>query len=414
MILYLIKRHLKSAGFQKRLKHIYLPTLKKGIAYLWNVYADKKERKVFDEVYRKSETVLPYSKTEILSAPMGYSMPLYENIADRLKKWFTESPYQGSTGQCVAFTLDNIVRASVKLAGLGDIAVSPLDVYLDRTTRKKKGDYTGMNVELMFKSVARKGVAVAELLPRMDDQSKMVEVDDRNMYPDNLLDPLRVKIVTGADQIGQDWRNLINTINSLPTGYPVQVSMGVGDGYFGYDIPKEKSNVMYGGHSVCAIGGSGCIVDGKEGFFINDSAFFKGRVTRFGLTIRFITKEFWTKNGWGAMLPRFVEPLEKKILENKPYVPVEYITLPANQGEEGDHVRAIQNALIRLGHNITSGATGFYGTETAKAVLSFQVSNAQKFFKLNNTYTSEALRSFGGKYFGTLSVKVINMVLEDK
>lgn len=414
MLKQLLIRHFRSAGFQKRLKHIYLPMLKKGGAYLWNLYADRKERKIFDKVYRLAETVERPESAPTASAPMGASIPLYENIAHSLRDWFVDSPYQGSTGQCVAFSLDNIIRAVAKVMGLGGIAVSPLDVYLDRTTRRFKGDYTGMNVGLMFNSVINKGVALADLLPRMDDQSLMVNVDDRALYPDTLISPFRIKILSEAVNLGTDWKNLMNTINSLPVGYPVQISLGVGDGYFGYDIPKERSTVEYGGHSIVAIGGSGCIVDGQEGFFITDSAYYKNRVSRWGVTIRFITKAYWLRNGWGAYLPKFIEPIQTKAMEKRPYVPAELIETPAQQGQEGEHVRAIQNALITLGYNIPSGATGFYGTESAKSVLAFQIANIKYFQELDPTYTLEKMKSLGGKYFGNLSVKVINSLISSK
>lgn len=414
MLKQLLIRHFASAGFQKRLRYIYIPLLKKGGAYVWNLYADRKERKVFEQIYKTTQVVVDHGKQEpTASAPTGASIPLYENIASRLKVWFVDSPYQGSTGQCVAFTLDNIIRAVAKLLGYGNIAVSPLDVYLDRTTRISRGDFTGMNVALMFQSVAKKGVAVGELLPRMDDQSLMYQVDTRELYPDDIIAPFRLKLIEKADFVGTDWRNLMNTINSLPMGFPVQISISVGDGYFGYDIPKPLNGTVYGGHSVCAIGGSGCIVDGKEGFFITDSAFFKGRVSRWGQTIRFINKDFWVRNGMGCMLPKFIEPIQTKALENKPKVHIEMLVTPAQKGEEGDHVRAMQNALISLGYNIPSGATGFYGVETAKVVLAFQLANLARLQKLDPSYTKTKLEGYAGAYFGRLSVEVINTLIEE-
>lgn len=414
MLKELLIKHLKSEGFQNRLKHIYLPLLKKGIAYVWNKYADQKERRVFNEVYSETETVELFKREPTAFAPMGAQIPLYENVADRLKVWFVDSPYQGSTGQCVAFTMDNIIRAIAKVIGLGNISVCPLDVYLDRTSRKTRGDYTGMNPEAMFKSVALKGVAVGDLLPRMDDQVKMWEVDDRKLYPDNLIDPFRVKLLHSAEFVDISWKNITGVINSLPTGFPVQLTMEVGDGYFGYDIPIVKNNVIYGGHSVCAIGGSVCIVDGKEGFFITDSAYYKGRIGRFGATIRFITKEFWTAHGYGAMLPKFVDEVQKKAMEVKPYIHIENVVTPSQTGESGDHVRRIQNALIALGFNLPSGATGYYGKETTQAVLNFHSTYFSLFTKINSSYTKEKLVSLQGKYFGGISVQVINTLIDEK
>ena len=414
MLKELLIRHLKSEGFQKRFKHIYLPLLKKGVAYLWNKYADRREQKIFHEIYKSTDVLELIKREPTAFAPMGAQIPLYETVADRLKVWFVDSPYQGSTGQCVAFTMDNVMRAIAKVIGLGNIAVSPLDVYLDRTTRVVAGDYTGMNPDLMFKSVAKKGVAVGDLLPRMDDQSQMYKVDDRKFYPDELIAPFRLKVLDSAEFVDISWKNLTGVINSLPTGFPMQVSIEVGDGYFGYDIPLVKNNTIYGGHSVTVIGGSVCIVDGKEGFFITDSAYFKGRIARFGTTIRFITKEFWQAHGYSAMLPKFVDVVQKKAMEVRPYIHIEKCVTPSQQGESGNHVRLIQNALIALGYTLPSGATGFYGTETTKAVLQFHTQYADRFTTLSPTYTKEKLLSLGGKYFGALSVQVINSVIDEK
>ena len=119
------------------------------------------------------------------------------------------------------------------------------------------------------------------------------------------------------------------------------------------------------------------------------------------------------RNGWGGMLPKFVEPIQSKALENKPKTHIEMIVTPSQRGEEGEHVRAIQNALISLGYNIPAGATGFYGTESCKAVLAFQLANLSRFQKLDPSYTKAKLEGYGGAYFGKLSVEVINSVIED-
>jgi len=410
----LLIKHFASEGFKNRVKHKYLPLLKKGVAYLWNKYADSKERKIVSEIYKVTDVVELSKQEPTAFAPTGAIMPLYEQIADKLKVWFVDSAYQGSTGQCVAFTLDNTIRAIAKVIGLGNIAVSPLDVYIDRNTRKTRGDYTGMSPELMFKSVAQKGVAVADLLPRMDDQSQMFKVDDRSFYPDDLIDPFRLKLVLGAEYVDTAWKNVVGVINSLPMGFPLQISILVGDGYFGYDIPLVKNSSIYGGHSVCVIGGSACIVDGQEGFFITDSAYYKGRIARFGTTIRFITKDFWNAHGYTLMLPKFVDSVQKKALENRPHVHIQNVTLTAKIGDSGENVRVIQNALIALGYGIPSGATSFYGNETANAVLRFQLDNVERFTKIVATNTKEVLTSLGGRHFGASSVQVINSIIDEK
>lgn len=403
----LLRRHFQSAGFQKRLKHIYLPLLKKGLAYIWNKYADKKELKIFADAYRNNPSVEHPEGLLATATARKIQLPLYENVADRLRAWFYPSEEQGSTGQCVAFTGENIVKNGAKVAGFGDISLSPLDLYLDRHTRRFAGDYTGMNPSLMLKSLAEKGIALGNLLPRMTDQSLMKDVDDRAFFPDILISNFRIKPLKAHQNIGRDFDTLVQKINSVPRGYPIQISLTCTDTYFGYDIPLDTHTKEYGGHSVTAIGGSACIVDGKEGFFITDSAYYKNRVSRFGISIRFLTREFWEKYGGWSLYPIFNDEINAKIFTIEPPVKAK-IELGAKFGDKGDNVSKIQLALIAKGEIIPSGATGFYGEETARAVLSWQIKNVEKFNQADGRYTVQTLTELGGKNFGALSVKIIN------
>lgn len=404
-----IYKHFQSAGFQKRLKYIYLPLLKKGSAYLWNKYADKKELSIFADAYRNNPPVEhPEMFSSALSSPAEKKqLPLYENVADRLREWFYPSEEQGSTGQCVAFTGENIVKNIAKVIGLGKISLSPLDLYVDRHTRRFTGDYTGMNPSLMLQALATKGIAVGDLLPRMTDQSLMKDVDDRAFYPDALISHFRIKPLKAHQNIGRDFDTLVQKINSVPTGYPIQISLTCTDTYFGYDLPLATHTKEYGGHSVTAIGGSACIVDGKEGFFITDSAYYKNRVARFGVSIRFLTREFWEKYGGWSLYPIFNDEINAKAFSLTPPIMAK-IEQGAKLGERSDNVAKIQLALIRKGEIIPSGATGFYGEETAKAVLSWQIKNVAKFNQADGRYTVTTLTELGGKNFGALSVKIIN------
>jgi hypothetical protein len=45
-------------------------------------------------------------------------------------------------------------------------------------------------------------------------------------------------------------------------------------------------------------------------------------------------------------------------------------------GAQSDAVRAVQEALIDLGHSIPDGATGFFGEQTSSAVITFKTENA--------------------------------------
>lgn len=403
----LIKRHFQSAGFQKRFKFIYLPLLKKAFAYFWNLYADKKEKTIFADAYRhNAPLVIP---EEAMANAMGkMQLPLYETVGEKLKAWFVPSEEQGSTGQCVAFSMENIIKNIAKVIGFGDISISPLDTYVDRTTRRFAGDYTGMNPSLMMRDVARKGIAVGNLLTRVTDQSVLKNYDDRAFYPDALLDPFRVKILKSHTDVGRNFDTLVSTINSVPTGFPIQISLTVTKSYFGYDIPDLSSTEEYGGHSIVAIGGSACIVDGKEGFFITDSAYYKNRVARWGVSIRFISREYWERYGGWSLKPKFTDEIEAKLSGVVPPIKVK-IELGAKFNDVGEHVKAIQLALIAKGEIIPAGATGVYGQQTADAVLSFQLKNLQKFYEADSRYNEKTLRDLGGKNFGALSIKVINL-----
>lgn len=405
----LIKRHFQSEGFKKRAQHIYIPLLKKGVSYIWNLYADRKEKNVFADAYRNNPPVEAFVSVPEEEIALGtkISLPMYENIADKLKTWFYPSEEQGSTGQCVAFTGENIVKNMAKLLGLGHISLSPLDLYIDRNTRRFAGDYTGMNPSLMLKALTDKGIALGDLLPRMTDQSLMKGVDDRALYPDTLISHFRIKPLRSHQNIGNDFDTLVAKINSVPMGYPIQISLTCTDTYFGYDIPLNTHTKEYGGHSVTAIGGSACIVDGKEGFFITDSAYYKNRVARFGISIRFLTREFWEKYGGWSLYPVFQEEINNKIFAVEAPI-LAKIDRSAKFGEQGDHVARIQLALIRRGEIIASGATGYYGEETAKAVLSWQIKNVEKFNALDSRYNETVLKGLGGKTFGNLSIQVIN------
>jgi hypothetical protein len=45
---------------------------------------------------------------------------------------------------------------------------------------------------------------------------------------------------------------------------------------------------------------------------------------------------------------------------------------PIKQGERSEAVRAVQEALLRVGESIPDGATGYFGNQTLQAVLSYQ------------------------------------------
>ncbi len=413
LLIELAKRHFQSEGFKDRLQHIYIPYLKMGVVWIWNVYFRHQEQKIYSEVYKNNTPVIDETSNIGASAPVvgSATLPMYETIATRLKKWFIQSESQGNTSQCVAFTTTNIHRYITKLVGLGDLKVSQLDMYIDRY-HKFAGEESGMSPTLVYQSIAQKGVAVGDTLPLVDNQSLMASLDDRKFFPDEKIAPFRIKMIKSCEQVNKSWANVISMVQSVPMGYPLQAVLGATDTYFGSDVVYGKYNTFYAGHSVMVIGGSACIVDGQEGFFITDSAYYTGRVYRFGTAIRFITKDFWNSLGYSMFKPIFVDSIQA-LADQVKIVPAStsvFVYNTANLNQSNEDVITIQRALIALGYSLPAGATGFYGGQTASAVMKFQLDHVADFAKLDPTYTVDFFKGLNGKSFGNDSIKVINSV----
>ena len=413
LLLELAKRHFKSEGFKKRFNHIYLPVLKMGGAWIWNLYFRHKEKQIYTEVYKTAVPVIDEmnigapSKKTVSSA----TLPRYEDIADRLKKFFIESESQGSTSQCVAFTFTNIHRLIAKLLGFGEIKVSQLDIYLDRVNKQYDGDGSGMSPQDTYLKLTEKGVAIGNTLPLIDDQSVMNGLDNRKYFPDAKVAPFRIKMLKEGQYVNPDWGYVMSAIQSVPMGYPLQAILGATDTYFGSDVVYAKYNTFYAGHSVTIIGGSACIVDGQEGFFITDSAYYKGRVYRFGTAIRFITKDFWNKLGYSVLKPIFVDAIQNQVKDVTPTQTTGiFVYDKCGFGENNHAVTILQKALINLGYSIPAGATGQYGAQTATAVLKFQLDKQNIFASINPIYTVEFFKKLAGKNFGDDSIAVINRI----
>lgn len=410
ILLKLAKRHFQSEGFKNRLNHIYIPFLKMKLAWVWNIYFNHKEVKVFSEIYKNSTPVLDEMSNIGASPVIGSAtLPNYESIANRLKQWFIQSESQGNTSQCVAFTMTNIHRFVARLLGLGEMKVSQLDMYIDRY-HQFAGEESGMSPVANYESVGKKGVSIGDTLPLVNNQSLMASVDDRKFFPDAKIAPFRIKMIKGYEQVNKSWGNVVSVINSVPMGYPLQAVLGATDTYFASDVVYGKYNVFYAGHSVTVIGGSACIVDGQEGFFISDSAYFTGKVYRFGTAIRFITKDFWNTLGYSVFKPIFIDSIQEQVNAVK-IVPASksvFVYNTANFGQSNEDVITVQKALLALGYSLPAGATGFYGQQTADAVLKFQLDNQKEFQKIKPEYTVDFFKSLKGKSFGNDSIKVIN------
>jgi hypothetical protein len=73
---------------------------------------------------------------------------------------------------------------------------------------------------------------------------------------------------------------------------------------------------------------------------------------------------------------------------------------PVRYGQRGSAVKALQECLIELGYNIPSGATGYYGNQTAAAVL--------EFYRDANIQQGVALR---GRSFGSLGISALRQLV---
>jgi hypothetical protein len=73
---------------------------------------------------------------------------------------------------------------------------------------------------------------------------------------------------------------------------------------------------------------------------------------------------------------------------------------PVRYGQRGSAVKALQECLIELGYNIPSGATGYYGNQTAAAVL--------EFYRDANIQQGVALR---GRSFGPLGISALRQLV---
>lgn len=132
--------------------------------------------------------------------------------------------------------------------------------------------------------------------------------------------------------------------------------------------------------------------NGVNWYAVHDSANFGFRFLRYVSEHFLLTRCF----SLGVALP----------IVASPEVPVVKPTVAVKFGNRSAEVKVLQEYLIAkkylgLGYN-----TGYYYHLTAKAVLKWQLDNLPAFEE--SGYSADELRALGGKYFGKVSLTVVN------
>lgn len=427
----LIVRHIRSEGFQRRWRNIYWPFIKKWSKKTWAFYRDRAERTAFGEQYASQVFVHDEVHPNIpAGAPATASTPLpqYDEIADRLNAVTIPSDEQGSTGQCVAFTFANFHTHMMSRLFGAIQRFSEYDIYRFRDTKAYAGDDRGMYPDKVAERMVTGGVALRGVLPDVRNGAELKLADEQE-YHEAVIDKFRVKgiIASGGTLLSPKYHGfdaVADAIRNMHEGEGFQISVTLTDGYFGNDMPVVSGNVI-GRHSVLGIGGFAFVDYGKRCIRIVDSAHRKGRATRFkDPSIRHFTEEFLTHDVTQATIRIFAltPEINAKLEAQKPVAPSPtptptptptpgLITRGAQLGEEGAHVKVIQEGLIARGYGISAGATGYYGEQTSRAVLQFQLNNLTAFAKLYGqtvAWTETRLRALAGNNFGPKSVSVFN------
>lgn len=418
----LLIRHLRSAGFQRRFRNIYLPFLKEWLAAPYNRLHTWWFEKWYQEQVSTGEAKeeAEYEDADGAVLYEGANIePLQQEDAVEVLRPYLLNHERQNFGMCVTHTVKNIFRFAAKAIFKGYTDYSEHDIYLDRTTRAKGID-NGMNSSATLDRIIEKGVAIAGIVPDPEKESDLNT--ERSDYPDEEVDPFRIKLlksreyVSAAGDFDKLW-DFITATYAQRGVRPFQFSITSYAGWWKSDVPTATGSV-YGGHSVMGLT-IPFLYRGKRAFFAVDSSFRNGLVWSIDTGIRIVTEDCWNGLGRAFRPVEFVDPVEKA-LGGTVVVPVpkmELLSVTAQYGQSNEHVTKIQKALIAAGFDIpaiTTGATdyGYYGQQTADAVLAFHTHFAPAFAMINSYWTVDRLRELQGKSFGDLSVQVMNGILK--
>lgn len=414
----LLIRHLQSAGFKRRFRNIYWPFIKQTATYLYRVVHGKLEQRQFAEQYKGAGPVVEGDEGADRATYSGGSKVLKEEDAiELLKENYLIDHEPQEYGTCVAHTMKNIHRFVVKVLFGGTTDFSEHDVYIDRETRNSDID-GGMNPSKTLERMSQKGIAIKGVVPTATkkDDLKTVRAD----YPDQKVQPFRVTMVKSHKFVSAEmdfeplWAYITETYERFGVR-PFQFSIVSRQGWWGNDVPKATGG-NYGGHSVMGLT-IPFTYRGKRAFFAIDSSYRRGTSWQIAKGVRIVTEDCWNGLGRNFRPVEFINEIEQHFTGSTdvitPDEKPERLTVTAALNQNNIHVTKIQKALIANGFEIpaiTAGDAeyGYYGQQTADAVLNFHMSQAPAFLAKNSYWTVDKLQALNGMSFGELSIEVMN------
>lgn len=428
----LMLRHFKSEGFQRRLKNLYIPVLKQLLTKPYRYFHAKYVEHSFAEEYQGSKDIQLDDEGANELPEKGYSAEglvlTEEDAIELFKEQYQLDHESQSFGTCVAHTMKNIHRFACKACWGGVPNFSEHDVYIDRYTRAQEID-GGMSPSKTLDRMIEKGIAIEGIVPTATEKEDLNI--DRDDYPDIPMQPFRVKMLARRGYIAAEkdfeplWAFLVETYNKRGVR-PFQFSIFAMSGWWGNDVPTATGK-NYGGHSVMGLT-IPFMFGSKRAFLAVDSSYRKGTSWRVARGVRIVTEDCWRGLGRAFRPVEFVPQIESRLLGKPPVAtnpippsipttPIQKkaITKTAQFGQSGDNVTEIQKALIEIGFTIpaiTSGSSsfGYYGQQTADAVLAFHRKYVSKFTEIDPYWNDLNLGALKGRSFGALSVAVINKI----
>lgn len=422
----LIVRHITSPGFQRRWTNIYWPFLKTFLATPYNKTLIYWSEKWYENQMIHSEETLTVDDVDSASYSVNQRVVLtQEDAFDVVRQYLVDHEDQ-DFGMCVTHTVKNIYRFAAKALFSGITDFSEHDIYLDRTTRHNGVD-AGMNSSATLDRIIEKGVAIHGIVPDPVEESDLNAT--REDYPDDQLTPWRIKLLKqrGFMDARRDFEKVwaFMTEDYAKRGVrPFQFSIIAMRGWWTSDVPSATGTI-YGGHSVMGLT-IPFMYGNKRAFFAIDSSYRSGLAWQVAPGVRIVTEDCWYGLGKYVRPVEFIDSIEQALGGNivtptpvPPSIPQrpgkpEVLSISAVFGQENEHVAKIQKALVHFGYDLPAitkaGAPwGYYGTETAAAVKRWQVDLAPVFNSLDGRWSADSLAALEGKHFGDLSVKVMNM-----
>lgn len=424
-----LRRHFRSTGFQRRLRNIYWPFIKSYGAAPYNKLHNWIFRKYYEEQMESGEmSEGSYERTfgEELQPDTAYRganiQPLNQEDAFALAREYLIDHERQNFGMCVAHTVKNIYRFAAKAIFDGRTDYAEHDVYLDRETRDKDID-AGMSSSRTLDRVVEKGIAIDGIVP--DPESKEDLKKLRSDYPDEVVQPFRQKLLKSRSYYNarKDFDKLWDYVTRTYAERgvrPFQFSITAMRGWWTSDVPTATGKI-YGGHSVVGLT-IPFYYGNKRAFIAFDSSFRNGLVWQIDTGVRIVTEDCWNGLGRAFRPVEFIDSVEEALGGTVDPIPVPtppavgFVTVPVSRDMNNQFVTDLQKALIHLGFSIPaiqSGAAqyGYYGQQTANAVMAFQTQHAARFVAIDRQWTLDRLQQLRGNYFGSVSIRVINDLL---